>query len=118
MLTTNQPERESKRTLQRLLPRVEKTLSDSISSDPQGWQEFNERLKIYFPSLFNLYLGLYGARYDFFFHLEDHTRLGFVHIFQRGDQLAGFVAALHAEMRGQVAGGDAPGDAALGAVPG
>ena len=71
MLTTIQPDRESKRTLQRLLPRVEKTLSDSISSDPQGWQEFTARLNTYFPSLFNLYLGLYGKRYDFFFHLED-----------------------------------------------
>ena len=71
MLTTIQLDRESKHALQRLLPRVEKTLSDSISSDPQGWQEFNDRLKIYFPSLFNLYLELYGTRYDFFFHLED-----------------------------------------------
>lgn len=62
---------ESTRTLKRLLPRVEKELSDSIAADPQGWGQFNERLQEYFPSLFNLYLGLYGARYDFFFHLED-----------------------------------------------
>jgi glycosidase len=64
-------EHESNRTFQRLLPRLEKEYSDSISIDPQGWQEFRERVQKYFPSLFDLYLGLYGTRYDFFFHLED-----------------------------------------------
>jgi hypothetical protein len=63
--------RESKRTLKRLLPRLEKKLSDSITSDPQGWQVFLEHLQTYFPVLFNLYFDLYGTRYDFFFHLED-----------------------------------------------
>jgi glycosidase len=71
MLETIQLEHESKRTLQRLFPRLGKELSESISADPQGWQEFNQRVREYFPSLFNLYLGLYGTRYDFFFHLED-----------------------------------------------
>ena len=64
-------ERETKRTLQRLLPRAQKELVDSISADPHGWQKFTGRLEKYFPALFNLYLDLYGARYDFFFHLED-----------------------------------------------
>jgi amylosucrase len=64
-------ERESKRTLKRLLPRLEKEFSDFITSDPQGWQVFLEHLQTYFPALFNLYFGLYGTRYDFFFHLED-----------------------------------------------
>ena len=64
-------EHESKRALQRLFPRLEKELSDSISADPQGWQEFRERVQKYLPLLFDLYLGLYSTRYDFFFHLED-----------------------------------------------
>ncbi|HEU0295276.1 MAG TPA: alpha-amylase family protein [Anaerolineales bacterium] len=64
-------ERETERTLQRLLPRVQKELTDSISADPGGWQDFTARLEKYFPPLFNLYLDLYGTRYDFFFHLED-----------------------------------------------
>ena len=64
-------ERETKRTLQRLLPRAQKELLDSISTDPHGWQEFTGRLEKHFPALFNLYLDLYGTRYDFFFHLED-----------------------------------------------
>lgn len=63
--------RESERTLKRLLPRLEKELSPSIAGDAEGWQEFNQRVRKYFPALFNLYLSLYGARYDFFFHLED-----------------------------------------------
>ena len=64
-------ERESERTLQRLLSRVENELSDSISNDAQGWQAFTERLQKHFPHLFNLYLEIYGTRYDFFFYLED-----------------------------------------------
>ncbi|MEP6894191.1 MAG: alpha-amylase family protein, partial [Chloroflexota bacterium] len=71
MLNTIQLEHESKRTLQRIIPRVEMELSTSISTDPQGWREFTQRLEKYFPSLFNLYLNLYGTRYDFFFHIED-----------------------------------------------
>ena len=66
-----QPDRESRLTLKRLVPRLEKELSDSISADPQGWQIFLGRLEEYFPRLFDLYLDLYRTRYDFFFHLED-----------------------------------------------
>ena len=71
MPDTIQPERETKRALQRLIPRIEKELTGLISADPQGWSEFNQRTEEYFPSLFSLYLGLYGTRYDFFYHLED-----------------------------------------------
>ena len=66
-----QLDRESERTYQRLLPRLERELSTSISGDPQGWQEFTARLHGHFPTLFQLYLSIYGSRYDFFFHLED-----------------------------------------------
>lgn len=70
-MSTMNIERESKRTLQRLLSRMEKDLSTHIAADTHGWQLFVVRLQKYFPSLFGLYLELYGARYDFFFHLED-----------------------------------------------
>jgi amylosucrase len=66
-----QPDRESERTYQRLLPRLERELSTSISADPQGWQAFTARLHGHFQTLFQLYLSIYGSRYDFFFHLED-----------------------------------------------
>lgn len=62
---------ESKLTLRRLLPRLKKTLADQISSDPKGWDEFNQRLNQHFESLFRSYFTIYGDRYDFFFHLED-----------------------------------------------
>jgi glycosidase len=66
-----QLDRESERTYQRLLPRIERELSTSIAGDPQGWQEFTIRLHEHFRTLFRLYLSIYGSRYDFFFHLED-----------------------------------------------
>jgi len=71
MLTTLNIERESHRTLQRLLPRVEQALANPISADAQGWDEFVTRLDTHFPKLFKLYTKIYGERYDFFFHLED-----------------------------------------------
>ncbi len=64
-------EREAERTLNRLLPRLEKNLAGTIEADPAGWQEFETRLRRHFPALFRRYYALYSARYDFFFHLED-----------------------------------------------
>ncbi len=64
-------EREARKSLQRLLPRVEQTLKKNISKDPQGWKQFNARLQKDFPALFNLYFEIYNDRYDFFYHLED-----------------------------------------------
>ncbi|NOT04214.1 MAG: amylosucrase, partial [Anaerolineales bacterium] len=65
------PERESQKTLKRLLPRLEKTLHQNISADPQAWHVFSERLQKHFPKLFKLYFEIYHSHYDFFFHLED-----------------------------------------------
>jgi amylosucrase len=62
---------EANRSLARLLPRLEMLLAAEIAADSLGWQVFTQRLDTHFPALFNLYLELYGARYDFFFHLED-----------------------------------------------
>jgi len=86
MLSLN-TEHEAERTLQRLLPRLEREFSESITSDSQGWQVFLERLQKYFPSLFNLYFGLYSTRYDFFFHLEDLLVSLARAWFQRPDEL-------------------------------
>lgn len=65
------PERESQKTLKRLLPRLEKRLKEDIANDPQGWHDFSTRLQENFPNLFKLYFNIYHERYDFFFHLED-----------------------------------------------
>lgn len=64
-------EREARKSLKRILPRLEKTLGETISKDPQGWEQFTARLHKNFPALFNLHLEIYRDRYDFFFHLED-----------------------------------------------
>jgi glycosidase len=62
---------ETRRSLNRLLPRVQSSLAEQIAADPQGWEQFKLRLRTHFPALFQLYLDLYTSRYDFFFHLED-----------------------------------------------
>lgn len=70
-MDTTQVEREARRTLDRLLPRLEKEFADSIISHPHEWAVFSTRLQGHFSRLFCLYLELYRAQYDFFFHLEN-----------------------------------------------
>ena len=71
MIQEYQLEHEARRSLHRILPRVEQTLKKNISKDPQGWSQFTARLHKNFPALFNLYFEIYKDRYDFFYHLED-----------------------------------------------
>lgn len=52
-------------TLERLLPR----LKTKASSDEE-WAAFEANLNTQFPRLFGLLRSLYGAQYDFFYHLE------------------------------------------------
>lgn len=60
--------RESRRTLARLLPKLEQEFSGAVGAP--AWNQFTQRLSTHFPLLFRLLLGLYGQRYDFFYHLE------------------------------------------------
>ena len=62
---------ESKRTLERILPRVEGRLAEPITTNPQSWDQFKQRLGVRFQTLFKLYYEIYGDRYDFYYHLED-----------------------------------------------
>jgi glycosidase len=64
-------DREALRTLDRLLPRLEKELAKQIKADAKGWKVFTARLHRHFPLLFRLYYSLYSNRYDYFFHVED-----------------------------------------------
>jgi len=64
-------ERESQKTIKRLLPRLEERVKEKIAKDPQGWKVFSTRLQKHFPALFKLYFDIYHEQYDFFFHLED-----------------------------------------------
>ncbi len=63
--------REARRSLDRLFPRLEQAFAARRTGHPQDWNRFTTRLKEHFPRLFQLYHGLYGTRYDFFYHLED-----------------------------------------------
>ncbi len=60
-------DREAKRSLERILPRLQARFADAESA---VWRPFQKRLEAHFSTLFNLLLHLYGDRYDFFFHLE------------------------------------------------
>ena len=59
--------RESKRTLDRLEPRLETRFADYISKHPEEWQVFEARLNRHFEDLFRILHHLYGEHYDFFF---------------------------------------------------
>jgi len=71
MVEKDYSKRESKRTLDRILPVLQEKFKEDIKQDEQGWQTFQVRLNQHFPKLFNLYLNLYRGQYDFFFHVED-----------------------------------------------
>ncbi|MFN2243507.1 MAG: alpha-amylase family glycosyl hydrolase, partial [Anaerolineae bacterium] len=60
-------EREARRSLERILPRLSATFA---GTDPALWEPFQARLETHFETLFDLLLHLYGKRYDFFYHLE------------------------------------------------
>ena len=62
-------EHEAKRTLARILPRLEANLLNDIDEAMKA--AFLDRLRRQFPRLFRLLFELYGERYDFFYHLQD-----------------------------------------------
>lgn len=67
--------KEAKRTLDRLLPRIEDEQSAFKQRHPKAWSQFLSRVNEYFPRLFGDLLHLYGSHYDFYYHLEALLRL-------------------------------------------
>lgn len=61
----------ARRTLSRLLPRLEARFSAQAASAPADWGAFIRRLETHFEALFSLYYRLYAGEYDFFYHLEE-----------------------------------------------
>jgi amylosucrase len=59
--------REAKRSLERILPRLK---SRFVEAPADVWRTFQGRLEANFENLFDLLLHLYGQQYDFFYHLE------------------------------------------------
>ncbi len=56
-------------SLKRLLPRLREQW-DSAICDAEALDTFESRLEQNWPTLFHLLRGLYGHRFDFFYHLE------------------------------------------------
>jgi len=63
-------EREAKKSLERLLPRLSDHFRDFIKAHPEDWSQYLERIRDNFYRLFNILVDLYGDRYDFFYYLE------------------------------------------------
>lgn len=61
-------EEHSRSSLARLMPRLEARFRALV--EPVEWEAYSDRLRRHFPRLFTRLHGLYGAHYDFFFHLE------------------------------------------------
>ena len=68
-------ETQSRRTLERLLPRLEEhyrargAKRGRMTADQ--WRTFTQRLDTHFPRLFKLLYRVYGQQYDFFYFLEE-----------------------------------------------
>ncbi len=60
--------KESRLSLDRILPRLRKSFPAEVGS--ADWQAFEDRLDDHFPQLFDLLWRIYGPSYDFFFHIE------------------------------------------------
>ncbi len=58
----------SSSSFSRLMPRLRSRFSDIPEAE---WQAYTARLERHFGELFNILHRLYGAHYDFFFHLEN-----------------------------------------------
>lgn len=59
---------QAQRTLNRLMPKLEQLSKDV---DAGEWKHYIDRLQKEFPNIFGILFHLYGARYDFFFYLEE-----------------------------------------------
>lgn len=62
-------DKQSHTSLQRLLPRLDARFKEQVDADE--WQNYLQRLKYHFPRLFKCLYHVYGAQYDFFYHLEN-----------------------------------------------
>jgi glycosidase len=56
---------------QRLQNKLQARFASQIAAQPDAWTSFLTRAHAHFPPLLERLVHLYGARYDFFFHLEE-----------------------------------------------
>jgi amylosucrase len=72
-------------SLGRLLPRIESRFAANV--DPADWEGYVARLRRHFPRLFACLHELYGAHYDFFYHLESVLSSATAMWIERPDEL-------------------------------
>ncbi len=77
----------SRRSLERMRPRLEEAFAAEIAARPQEWLAFTRRLEAHFDRLFELLVNVYGREYDFFYHLEELLRLMARSWLERPDEL-------------------------------
>lgn len=68
---TSNLDRITKKSLDRLLPRLEAEFASRFNENPQDWEVFLQRLQVNFPRLFSIYYHLYSNHYDYFYHIQD-----------------------------------------------
>ena len=81
-------ETQSRRTLDRLLPRLEeryRAKRGRMTADQ--WRTFTQRLDAHFPRLFKLLYRVYGQQYDFFYYLEELLNVAARMWLARSDEL-------------------------------
>jgi amylosucrase len=71
MIDAEWVQRQAALSLERLWPRLKSTFRKEVKAAPAEWRAFETRLHHEWEHLFGLLLGLYGAHYDFFYHLEE-----------------------------------------------
>ncbi|MCB0320910.1 MAG: hypothetical protein KDD60_08280, partial [Bdellovibrionales bacterium] len=81
---------ETRKSLNRIIPRLQQTLLSEVDEGLSAI--FLERLRREFPRLFQLLFQLYGQRYDFFYHLEDLLHRTAQMWLSRSDELKGLDA--------------------------
>jgi amylosucrase/maltose alpha-D-glucosyltransferase/alpha-amylase len=81
-------ETQSRRTLDRLLPRLEeryRAKRGRMTADQ--WHTFTQRLNTHFPRLFKLLHRVYGQQYDFLYYLEELLNVAARMWLARSDEL-------------------------------
>jgi glycosidase len=84
-------ETQSRRTLDRLLPRL--TQRHRRQTSAAQWRSFVQRLDTHFPRLFTLLQRVYGQQYDFFYYLEELLNVAARMWLARSDELKTLDAA-------------------------
>ena len=85
MIEANKLAIETRRSFQRILPRLRTEFAGQ--TETAAWQTFERRLRDHFPQLFRLLVDLYGEQYDFFYQFERILAMAAASFLERPDSL-------------------------------